>query len=48
MTEEWQIYNIAKWCMGLSRQTSRYFDDEKHYTYFGMLPCLDLEEGRVK
>jgi hypothetical protein len=32
-----------KWCVGRSRQTSSYSDDEKRHTYFGMLPCFNLE-----
>jgi hypothetical protein len=30
------------WC---SRHTTRYFDDEKCHTYFGVLPCFDHKEG---
>jgi hypothetical protein len=43
-----QIQRIAKWCVGLSRQTSKYADDEEHHIYCGVLSCLDLEEGRVE
>jgi hypothetical protein len=43
-----QIQSIAKWCVGLSRQISRYYDDEKRHTYFGMLSCFGLKEGLVE
>jgi hypothetical protein len=39
---------MAKWCVGLSRQTSRYVNDEERHIYYGMWPCCDLKEWRME
>ena len=33
---------------GRSRQTSKYFDDVKCHTYFGVLSCFNLKDVRVE
>jgi hypothetical protein len=30
--------------VGMSRQLSRYFDDEEHHAYYEVLSCFDLKE----
>jgi hypothetical protein len=43
----WQVY-MAKWCVGLSRQTSRYVNNEERHVYYEMWPCCNLEKERVE
>jgi hypothetical protein len=37
-----------KLCVGISRQTSRYVDDEEHHVYHGVWPCCALEEWKME